>query len=322
MTLDLLGGKTRVTLMLRDPQNPAGMHIALKASKRTKSPWFFLAFFFFLTLFPPPLPSTQGKVWVIHVPAVSQNPPPRFPLPCSPSPARTPHQLLLLLLGTIPMEQGDLEDSSQQDKPKERRQHGMVLRRTEVAICPSAKLGEDQEEEPRPQRQRQNHAGQVQDNPSEIHPQKTGIKAGMCPKEKVYGCSKCGKSFNWKNKLSRQLRTHTGECPYKCSEYWSSFSDHSNLISHQKLHRGENPMSAWTVGSASARAPASWPTTGSTQGKNPMSASAVGNALPGGKTSPCTRASTLGRDPTPARIAGKVSGGAPTSSDLHTGERP
>lgn len=38
MTLDLLGGKTRVTLMFRDPQNPAGMHIALKASKRTKSP--------------------------------------------------------------------------------------------------------------------------------------------------------------------------------------------------------------------------------------------------------------------------------------------
>uniref|UniRef100_A0A8B9CTU5 C2H2-type domain-containing protein n=1 Tax=Anser brachyrhynchus TaxID=132585 RepID=A0A8B9CTU5_9AVES len=119
--------------------------------------------------------------------------------------------------------------------------HGMVLRRTEVAVCPSAKLGEDPEEEPRPQRPKRNRARKVQDNPGEIRSQKTGIEARMCRKDKACGCSKCGKTFNQKNNLSRHLRTHIGEHPYKCSECWRSFSDHSNLISQQKLHQGEKP---------------------------------------------------------------------------------
>uniref|UniRef100_A0A8B9EKN5 C2H2-type domain-containing protein n=1 Tax=Anser cygnoides TaxID=8845 RepID=A0A8B9EKN5_ANSCY len=113
--------------------------------------------------------------------------------------------------------------------------------RTEVAVCPSAKLGEDPEEEPRPQRPKRNRARKVQDNPGEIRSQKTGIEARMCRKDKACGCSKCGKTFNQKNNLSRHLRTHIGEHPYKCSECWRSFSDHSNLISHQKLHQGEKP---------------------------------------------------------------------------------
>uniref|UniRef100_A0A8B9CPR1 C2H2-type domain-containing protein n=1 Tax=Anser brachyrhynchus TaxID=132585 RepID=A0A8B9CPR1_9AVES len=113
--------------------------------------------------------------------------------------------------------------------------------RTEVAVCPSAKLGEDPEEEPRPQRPKRNRARKVQDNPGEIRSQKTGIEARMCRKDKACGCSKCGKTFNQKNNLSRHLRTHIGEHPYKCSECWRSFSDHSNLISQQKLHQGEKP---------------------------------------------------------------------------------
>uniref|UniRef100_A0A8B9EI46 C2H2-type domain-containing protein n=1 Tax=Anser cygnoides TaxID=8845 RepID=A0A8B9EI46_ANSCY len=139
--------------------------------------------------------------------------------------------------------------------------------------------------------------GDLEDSPQRGETEESTGTAWSC------GCSKCGKTFNQKNNLSRHLRTHIGEHPYKCSECWRSFSDHSNLISHQKLHQGEKPYECLDCRKCFSQNTSLLAHHRIHTGKNPMSASAVGNASPRGKTSPCTRASTLGRDPTPARIA-------------------
>ena len=52
--------------------------------------------------------------------------------------------------------------------------------------------------------------------------------------EKLYVCSKCGKSFRRKDHLTYHLRTHSGEKLYRCSKCDKAFIHKGNLDAHFK----------------------------------------------------------------------------------------
>ncbi|XP_005801066.2 uncharacterized protein LOC102238297 [Xiphophorus maculatus] len=58
-----------------------------------------------------------------------------------------------------------------------------------------------------------------------------------------YKCNTCGKVFQFKSRLIRHFRIHTGVRPYCCHICGKRFNQKSILQVHQRIHTGERPFS-------------------------------------------------------------------------------
>ena len=53
-----------------------------------------------------------------------------------------------------------------------------------------------------------------------------------------YPCKICDKSFQFKSKLTRHERVHTGEKPHECDICNKTFVQSSDLLKHKRKHTG------------------------------------------------------------------------------------
>lgn len=61
------------------------------------------------------------------------------------------------------------------------------------------------------------------------------------PREKVFTCGICNRSFGYKHVLQNHERTHTGEKPFECPQCHKRFTRDHHLKTHMRLHTGEKP---------------------------------------------------------------------------------
>ena len=66
----------------------------------------------------------------------------------------------------------------------------------------------------------------------------------------VHECTLCGKAFPEPNKVTRHMRTHTGDRPYPCTTCGQAFSESGNLTTHMRTHSGDRPYPCTTCGRA------------------------------------------------------------------------
>ncbi|XP_045459378.1 protein krueppel-like [Melitaea cinxia] len=63
------------------------------------------------------------------------------------------------------------------------------------------------------------------------------------PRDKLFTCKVCSRSFGYKHVLQNHERTHTGEKPFECGECHKRFTRDHHLKTHLRLHTGEKPYS-------------------------------------------------------------------------------
>ena len=68
--------------------------------------------------------------------------------------------------------------------------------------------------------------------------------------EKPYSCDVCGKGSFQPSDLTKHMRSHTGEKPYSCNVCGQGFSQSSHLTTHMRSHTGEKPYSCDVCGKA------------------------------------------------------------------------
>ena len=66
-----------------------------------------------------------------------------------------------------------------------------------------------------------------------------GVNGG--PRDKVFSCSICHRTFGYKHVLQNHERTHTGEKPFECKQCGKRFTRDHHLKTHMRLHTGEKP---------------------------------------------------------------------------------
>jgi uncharacterized Zn-finger protein len=61
------------------------------------------------------------------------------------------------------------------------------------------------------------------------------------PKNKIFECKTCNKTFGYKHVLQNHEKTHTGEKNYRCTKCNKCFRRDHHLKVHMRLHSGEKP---------------------------------------------------------------------------------
>ncbi|XP_063530435.1 protein krueppel-like [Cydia strobilella] len=78
-----------------------------------------------------------------------------------------------------------------------------------------------------------------------LSPPSSGSSPGAAdpPRDKLFTCKICSRSFGYKHVLQNHERTHTGEKPFECGECHKRFTRDHHLKTHLRLHTGEKPYS-------------------------------------------------------------------------------
>uniref|UniRef100_A0A3B5RCL3 C2H2-type domain-containing protein n=1 Tax=Xiphophorus maculatus TaxID=8083 RepID=A0A3B5RCL3_XIPMA len=68
------------------------------------------------------------------------------------------------------------------------------------------------------------------------------------PRQSLFSCRMCSKTFSQKGSLTKHLRLHAGGNPFTCVSCGRSFRKHFSLIVHMRIHTGEKPFPCLVCG--------------------------------------------------------------------------